>query len=113
LDVPLTGQTPGSAAVIAGTFEHAMRSDARWTLVGPSAAAALRLAGCPGFQNLSYNLTSGTWYPVGVLVGSDGRAAVLHSLRRDQITPRLRPPAAGQPVLDWLRGRQQLTPSPP
>ena len=113
LDVPLAGQTPGSAAVIAETFEHAMRSDAKWRLAGPSDAPTLRLAGCPGSPDLFRNLLEGKWYPISVLVESDDRSMALHSLRRDQITPRLRPSAGGQPVLDWLRSRQQLPQSAP
>jgi hypothetical protein len=114
LDVPLAGQTPASAAVIAGTFEHAMRSDVRWMLVGPSTAPGLRLAGCPGSPDQFRNPLESNWYPVSVLVGSDGRPTALHSLRRDQITPRLRPSDAGrQPVLAWLKSRQKLAEAGP
>lgn len=113
LDVPLSGQTPGSVAVIAGTFEHAVRSDARWSLVGPSTAPGLRLVGRPGFRNLFCDPMKGKWYPAGVLVDPAGGPTALHSLRCDQITPRLRGSAAGQPVLDWLRGRQQLAEETP
>lgn len=113
LELPLTGLTPLSVRTIGATFAHAAGDpSADWALVqdrgrsylllraevqsvGPSTRRGL----LPALSERSLPLR---WHAIGPLFANASRAAPLHSLRRDALSPTLQGTPASPSAVAWL-----------